>query len=206
MIILGIDPGLNITGYGVISAIDRQLKLVAAGDIRPTRARSLSERLEELHDGLRRVISLRHPETIVLEMIFSHHDYVGTAARMAHARGVACLAAQQAGVPLVEYPTARVKKALTGRGAAEKEQVAQMVERWIGSRDPSWSLDATDALALAIAHAHLGGKSLFMGRPHRAGHPLMDKTTRASARKINSSELVREALSFRGRRSIRIAR
>ncbi len=206
MIILGIDPGLNITGYGVINAIDRQLKLITAGDIRPTRTKSLSERLEELHSGLRRLISRQHPETIVLEMIFSHHDYVGTAARMAHARGVACLAAQQAGIPLIEYPTARVKKALTGRGSAEKEQVAQMVERWIGARDPSWSLDATDALALAIAHAHLGGKSLLMGTPHRNHHPIIQQARRLSTATKQTPELLREVLSARGRRSIRIAR
>ena len=206
MIILGIDPGLNVTGYGVINAINRALQLITAGDIRPNRTKSLPQRLEELHDALRLLIARRHPETIVLEMVFSHQDYVNTAARMAHARGVACLAAQQAGVPLVEYPTARVKKALTGRGAAEKEQVAQMVSRWIGSRDPAWSLDATDALALAIAHAHLGGKSLLMGTAHRGDHPVIEQARRNTPATAKTAESLRELLTARGRRSIRIAR
>ena len=157
MVILGIDPGLNVTGYGVINASDRRLQFVTAGDIRPPRTKPLPERLDVLHRALSRLVSRQHPETIVLEMVFSHHSYVNTAARMAHARGVACLVAQQHHVPLVEYPTARVKKALTGRGGAEKEQVARMVAQWIGVSDPSWSYDATDALALAIAHAHMQG-------------------------------------------------
>ena len=161
MVILGIDPGLNVTGYGVISALDRRLQFVAAGDIRPKSRRPLPERLEELHEALSRLIAAQHPDTIVLEMVFSHQDYVNTAARMAHARGVACLAAQQHRVPLVEYPTARVKKAVTGRGGADKEQVARMVAQWIGVRDPAWSFDATDALALAIAHAHMQGAGVL---------------------------------------------
>ena len=206
MIILGIDPGLNVTGYGVIDAIDRQLKLITAGDIRPHRNKSLPQRLEELYEALCQIIRKQHPETIVLEMVFSHKDYVNTAARMAHARGVACLAAEQAGVPLVEYPTARVKKAIAGRGAAEKEQVALMVHRWIGSRDPSWSLDATDALALAIAHAHLGGKSQFMGTAHRNGHPFIEQARRAAPAARKAPESLRDLLSGRSSRSIRIAR
>ena len=157
MIILGIDPGLNVTGYGVINAIDRRLQFIAAGDIRPPRQKPLPERLELLHDALARVITQQHPDTVVLEMVFSDERYVNTAARMAHARGVACLVAQQQRIPLVEYPTARVKKAVTGRGGAGKDQVARMVAQWIGVSDPAWSFDATDALALAIAHAHMNG-------------------------------------------------
>ena len=206
MIILGIDPGLNVTGYGVINALGRELKLITAGDIRPHRNKSLPQRLEELHAALCLLIRRQHPETIVLEMVFSHQDYVGTAARMAHARGVACLAAQQAGIPLVEYPTARVKKAITGRGAAEKEQVAQMVHRWMGCRDPSWSLDATDALALAIAHAHLGGKSPLMGTIHRGDHPAIEQARRVAPSARKTPQSLRELLSTRGRRSIRITR
>ena len=155
MVILGIDPGLNATGFGAISAIGRQLQLKSAGDIRPPRSHPLPERLEFLHHALTELMAREHPHTVVLEMVFTHERYVSTAALMGHARGVACLVAQQQQIPLVEYPTARVKKALTGRGAASKDQVAQMVARWLGSHDPSWSFDATDALALAIAHAHM---------------------------------------------------
>lgn len=163
MVILGIDPGLNATGFGAIDAEKRNLRLIAAGDVRPARNKPLPQRLQQLHEALTRLVSRQKPDTIVLEMVFSHQDYVGTAARMAHARGVACLVAEQQGVSLVEYPTARVKKAITGQGAADKEQVARMVARWLGASDPSWSYDATDALALAIAHAHMQGESLTGG-------------------------------------------
>jgi crossover junction endodeoxyribonuclease RuvC len=155
MVILGIDPGLNVTGYGAITTSGRQLHCLTAGDIRPPHAQPLSQRLKFLHDALTDLIARQHPDTIVLEMVFTHSRYVSTAAKMAHARGVACLVAEQHGVTLVEYPPARVKKALTGRGAASKDQVARMVVQWIGTSDPSWSFDATDALALAIAHAHM---------------------------------------------------
>lgn len=176
MVILGIDPGLNVTGYGAIAAADRQLELIDAGDIRPPRGKPLPQRLEFLHAALSELIKRRHPQAIVLEMVFSHERYVGTAAMMAHARGIACLAAEQHHVPLVEYPPARVKKALTGRGAATKDQVARMVAQWIGSRESSWSFDATDALALAIAHAHMESQhqradSLRPARRHRRGLP-----------------------------------
>lgn len=158
MIILGIDPGLNVTGYGAIAAEGRRIQLVTAGDIRPPRRHPMGERLNYLHEALDALIGRQHPDTVVLEMVFTHQDYVNTATLMAHARGVACLVVQQHGIPLVEYPTARVKQALTGRGAATKEQVAKMVAQWIGVREASWSFDATDALALAIAHAHMQGR------------------------------------------------
>ena len=154
-VILGIDPGLNITGYGAISLADREVHVIVAGDIRPPRSRPLPERLEFLHCALTELIARQHPQTIVLEMVFTHERYLNTAAKMGHARGIACLAAQQHQIPLIEYPPARIKQALTGRGAASKEQVARMVAQWTGCRDASWSLDATDALALAIAHAHM---------------------------------------------------
>ena len=155
MVILGIDPGLNATGYGAIAASGRDVRLVTAGDIRPPRNKPLAQRLAFLHDALTEILRREQPNTLVLEMIFTHERYANTAALMGHARGVACLVAQQQHVPLVEYPPARIKQALTGRGAASKDQVARMVAQWIGGRDPAWSFDATDALALAIAHAHM---------------------------------------------------
>ncbi len=154
-IILGIDPGLNSTGYGAIAADGRELHFMSAGDIRPPKGKPLAERLDFLHQALTQLIARQHPTTLVLEMIFTHQRYANTAARMGHARGIVCLVAQQHQVPLIEYPPARIKKALTGRGAASKDQVARMVIRWIGCHDPRWSFDATDALALAIAHAQM---------------------------------------------------
>ena len=155
MVILGVDPGLNATGYGIIETLPTQrLRLIAAGDIRPPNTSPLSERLGVIHDALSQLISRYRAETVVLETLFTHHRHVTTAALMAHARGVACLTAQEHRVPLAEYPPTRVKKSLTGHGHASKEQVARMVGRWLHGTDPSWSADATDALALAIIHAH----------------------------------------------------
>jgi crossover junction endodeoxyribonuclease RuvC len=155
MVILGIDPGLNATGYGIMEAGPTQLRVISAGDIRPPRKWPLAQRLEFIHAALSRLISRYHPETVVLEKLFTHHHHVTTAALMAHARGVACLAVQEHGLPLAEYPPTQVKKSLTGNGSASKEQVARMVGQWLHYADASWSVDATDALALAIVHAHV---------------------------------------------------
>ena len=155
MVILGVDPGLVSTGYGLIETLPAHLRLVSAGDIRPPRTQPLAERLALINDGLSKLIIRYRPDTAVLEKIFTHHHHVTTATLMGHARGVACLAAQEHGLRLAEYPTTRVKQSLTGNGHASKEQVARMVGQWLGERDETWSADATDALALAIVHAHV---------------------------------------------------
>jgi crossover junction endodeoxyribonuclease RuvC len=157
MIVLGVDPGLNTTGYGIMRVESDALRMVAAGEIRLPRE-ALSVRLTHLHDAIEKLISRFRPTTMVLEAVFTHRTYVSTAALMAHARGVACLVGQQHGLTIVEYSPARVKKALTGNGNASKTQVARMVGQWLGRDDPSLSADATDALALAIAHAHMNGQ------------------------------------------------
>ena len=155
MVILGVDPGLSATGYGLIDAGSPRLRIITAGDVRPPKNQPLAERLGVIHDELSRLITRFRAQTLVLEKIFTHHNHVTTAALMAHARGVACLAAQEHGLPLAEYPPTQVKKSLTGNGAASKDQVARMVGQWLGAADASWSIDATDALALAIIHAHI---------------------------------------------------
>ena len=155
MIVLGIDPGLNATGYGVIATEEGRLRMLEAGAICPPSNRPLAQRLRILHDGLARVMDAQHPTTVVLEALYTHHQYVTTASLMAHARGVACLAAAQHGLEVVDYLPTRVKKALTGSGAASKDQVARMVGMWLETDPRGWSADATDALALAIAHVHI---------------------------------------------------
>lgn len=154
MRILGIDPGLNATGYGVIDSQAGQFTVVTAGDIRPKATEELGCRLAFIHDALVELIRQHRPAVAVLEKIFTHHAYITTATLMGHARGVACLAAQEQGLILAEYPPTQVKKSVSGNGAASKEQVARMVGQWLGVREVTWSADATDALALAIVHAH----------------------------------------------------
>ena len=163
MIILGVDPGLGITGYGAIDTAGGRLQMLCAGDIRPPRQQPMPQRLQFLHDELDRLLRRQPPDTLVLEQLYTHAGHVTTAALMAHARGIVCLIAEQHRVPLVEYPPNRVKKAVTGHGMASKEQVAQMVARWIGAADADWSFDVTDALALAIAHAHMARAVLVTG-------------------------------------------
>ena len=155
MIILGIDPGLNATGYGVITATSETLQVMAAGAIRPPARQPLAQRLSELAESLARIIETYQPSLAVLEALFVHHEYLTTAAMMAHARGVACLVCAQHGLEVVEYLPTRIKKALTGYGTASKDQVARVVDTWLGLEQMSWSSDASDALALAIAHAHI---------------------------------------------------
>ena len=106
MVILGVDPGLNATGYGVTEATPR-LRLITAGDIRPPKKEPLSQRLAVIHAELSTLIGRYRPDTVVLEQLFTHHHHVTTAALMAHARGVACLAAQEHGVKVAEYPRHR---------------------------------------------------------------------------------------------------
>ena len=156
---MGVDPGLNATGYGLLEIGSGRLRLVAAGDIRPPRHEPLEERLGIIRDALSDLIVRHHPDTVVLEKLFTHHAHVTTAALMGHARGAACLAARDHGLPLAEYPPTQVKKSLTGRGHATKDQVARMVGQRLGVPGADWSADASDALALAIVHAHTASQN-----------------------------------------------
>lgn len=163
MIVLGVDPGLNATGVGVIATEGARWSLLYAGDLRPPKG-TLPSRLGFLHDGLTKIIRQTKPVTMVLESVFTDERYLSTAAKMAHARGVACLCAQEQALALAEYPPARIKKAVTGNGNASKAQVARMLVQWLGSLDAKLSLDATDALALAVAHVHMASQQrIFAG-------------------------------------------
>lgn len=152
---MGVDPGLHATGYGIIAASGDQLRLIAAGAVRPASRRALAMRLQQVYEGLLQAIRTHQPQIVVIESLFTHQQYLTTAALMAHARGVACLLAAQHRVPLIEYLPTRVKKALTGYGTASKDQVARAVGMWLNVNPSSWASDVTDALALAIAHAHI---------------------------------------------------
>ena len=154
-IILGIDPGLNATGYGVIDVESEQVSVLAAGSVKPSARQPFARRLHDLYDTLTRTVDAHHPQLMVLESLFTHHAYVTTAALMGHARGVACLVGAEHDMRVIEYLPKRVKKAVTGNGAASKEQVARAVGMWLGLETSSWASDVTDALALAIAHAHM---------------------------------------------------
>ncbi|MBN2580229.1 MAG: crossover junction endodeoxyribonuclease RuvC [Pirellulales bacterium] len=158
--ILGIDPGLNITGYGVLEWGGGAPKLSEAGVVRGKSRGSLSKRLVEIHDGVREVIESLKPAVMALEELYSHYERPRTAILMGHARGVICLAGAQAGIPVVSYSATQIKKILTGNGRAPKSQVQRAIQRELllpAIPDPP---DVADALAVALCHGYLKEKRL----------------------------------------------
>jgi crossover junction endodeoxyribonuclease RuvC len=149
-----VDPGLSATGYGVIEC-GAALKLVEAGVIRLPRshANNLPVRLELLFNGLREVITEFRPETMCLEEVYSHAEYPRTAVLMGHARGVICLAARLALLPVISFPAKRIKQSVTGNGNASKMQVQRAVQSAFSLERVPQPPDVADALAAALCFA-----------------------------------------------------
>ena len=168
--ILGIDPGLGITGYGVIEKEGAALRYVASGRVRSDGARPLAERLSTILDGLAQVIASYHPLECAVEKVFVNVNPQSTLL-LGQARGAAICAAVLARLPVAEYTALQVKQAVVGQGHARKEQVQEMVKRLLGLPGAPGT-DAADALACAICHAHGGmglGAIATRGRRVRAG-------------------------------------
>jgi crossover junction endodeoxyribonuclease RuvC len=153
--ILGIDPGLNITGYGVLEWDGGRPRVCEAGVIRGKSRGSLTERLKEIHQGVVEVLAAFSPATMALEQLYSHYKRPRTAILMGHARGVICLAAAEAGVPVAHYSATQVKKILTGAGRAGKAQVQRAIQRELGLAEAPEPPDVADALAIALCHCYL---------------------------------------------------
>lgn len=153
--VLGIDPGLRVTGYGAIEAGTKQCRLIEAGVVAPDPSGTLEERLHALHRGISEVVAATAPHAIVIEELFSAYKNPLTAVLMGHARGVLCLAAAQGGVAVQTLGHSRVKRALTGSGAAKKEQVRSMVIHMLGLTRVPEPPDVSDALALALAYVNM---------------------------------------------------
>jgi crossover junction endodeoxyribonuclease RuvC len=149
--VLGIDPALRTTGYGVIEATSKRVRLIEAGIVAPRVSGTLEQRLRELHAGITDVIAQTAPDLVVIEELYTTYKNPSTALLMAHARGVLCLAGAQAGIAVHTLGHAHVKRALTGSGGARKEQVNSMVVRLLGLRVAPKPNDVSDALALALA-------------------------------------------------------
>ena len=150
--LLGLDPGLRATGWGVIEADGNRLAHVADGAVRPPIDLSLAERLAALHAALARVIDAYRPDEAAVEETFVNRN-PASALRLGQARGVVLLAPAEAGLPVAEYPANLVKKSIVGAGHADKVQIAAMVRALLAVPGVS-SADAGDALAVAICHAH----------------------------------------------------
>jgi len=152
--ILGIDPGLRITGYAVIEVQHGAAALLDAGIIRGT-ARSMTERLAQLHAGLVEVLEEHHPAVMVVEQLYAHYAHPRTAILMAHARGALLLAAAEHTVPVVSYNATSIKKTITGSGRASKEQIQRTMQRELGLAQSPEPPDVADAIAAALCHYHL---------------------------------------------------
>lgn len=152
--ILGIDPGSVTTGFGVIEQLKGKLTLVEQGTIRTTKGEELADRLLKIYAGLGAVIARTLPETVAVESPFAGQNSKSLI-QLCHARGVIILAARSAGLPVHEYSPRSIKSAVVGYGAAEKEQVAKMVRLLVsGIGEQLLAADASDALAIAVCHAH----------------------------------------------------
>jgi len=155
---LGIDPGLVVTGYGVLEKDGNRIRLIEAGTIDSGDTQSpLPERLRRLYEELDQLLSDHRPDVMALEQLYSHYEHPRTAILMGHARGVIVLAAGMHGVPLHSYAATQVKSALTGNGRASKEQIQQMVRHTFGLLETPRPPDVADAVAIALCHLHHQG-------------------------------------------------
>lgn len=154
--ILGIDPGLAVTGYGLIEAEGQnKIRMIEAGVIRTSARDPVSARLKSLYTGLKGLIDENKPSVLVLEKVYSHYKHPTTSILMAHARGVSCLLSGLEGVRLVNYPSTRIKKAVTGNGHASKTQVQRMVTELLSLKKLPEPVDVSDALALALSFVYI---------------------------------------------------
>lgn len=160
---LGIDPGLNRTGYAVVRRTRSQPVLLEGGVVKTTRTDELVQRVHEIGQGIREVIEEHRPNAIAIEQVFSMARNPKTAVLMAHARGAILFAAAEAGLPVVHYTPRQVKKLLTGSGNASKEQVQLAVQREFGLQQLLEPNDVADASAIALCHYYSAHVQLPLG-------------------------------------------
>ncbi|WP_374631328.1 crossover junction endodeoxyribonuclease RuvC [Ferrovibrio sp.] len=168
MRIIGLDPGLRATGWGVIEAAGNRLSHVAHGTIRINPDEELAYRLRFLHDALTEMLAEWRPEAAAVEETFVNQNPASTL-KLGQARGIVLLVPAQAGLPVAEYAPNLIKKAVVGVGHAEKTQVHAMVKRLLPGVAVTGA-DAADALAVAIAHAHLAGTAARVRMADTAAH------------------------------------
>ena len=153
-IILGIDPALGTTGYGLVHCNGSRVQLIDAGFIRCRADRPLEQRLDELNTGVRELLTELKPNAFAIEQLYSHYDRPTTAILMGHARGVIYLAAAHANLEVHSYAATKIKKTLTGNGRAPKSQMQMAVKLQLGLAAIPEPADVADALAIALTHYH----------------------------------------------------
>ncbi len=155
MIILGIDPGLAIVGWGVVEYSGSHFRTLGYGSIETPAGMKTEQRLSLIYDGISKLIDTYHPEHMAVEELFFNTNQT-TGIRVAEARGVIITAAYKKGVRIFEYTPLQVKQAVVGYGRAEKKQVISMVTMFLGLKAAPKPDDTADALAIAVCHAHSG--------------------------------------------------
>ena len=153
MKVFGIDPGSARTGYGCVQTDGTRHKLIVCGAIASPATVAFPQKLKTIHTELALLLAKHRPDCVAIENLF-HALNARSALKLGHARGVAMLAAVEAGVPIVEYSPAEVKQSVVGYGRAEKSQVQSMIQLLLGLDAPPTPYDASDALAIAICHVH----------------------------------------------------
>ena len=164
--ILGIDPGLQVTGYAVLEARPQGPHACEAGIVKTSDARrttDLAPRLRSLYTGIVEIVEQYWPQVVAVEQLFAHYDHPRTAILMAHARGVIFLAAAQADLPVVSYSATRIKKTITGHGRASKEQMQHAIRSELGLPRLPEPHDVADALAAALCHYYTHKDSCLRG-------------------------------------------
>jgi crossover junction endodeoxyribonuclease RuvC len=162
--IFGIDPGSDRTGYGCVEHIGGRHVLVICGSLAGPSNAAFPDKLRAIHSGLAALLSHHRPDCVAIENIFYARN-VRSALKLGHARGVALLAASEAGLPVVEYAPAEIKRAVVGYGRAEKHQVQQMVKLLLGLDAPPAPHDVADALAVALCHLHAATNGVAVPAP-----------------------------------------
>jgi len=152
MRVMGFDPGLRITGYGLVESNGKELSLIQAGVIRVEEGKKLEERLGELYSGVVQVLEEGAPEQVAVEELYSHYQHPRTAILMGHARGIIFLACAQQGIEVFSYPAKKIKQSLTGNGSAGKLQVQRSIQAYLGRKSLPRPSDVADALAVALCH------------------------------------------------------
>lgn len=155
MRILGVDPALTVSGYGVIDFQKNKLCLLEAGIVTTNASETTPKRLDKIYRAITKLILDTKPDVMVLEKLYAHYRHPTTAYILGQARGVICLACARENIPLFEYAATRIKKAIVGNGLASKYQVQRMVVDLLNLNSLPKYTDVTDALALAIAHSYI---------------------------------------------------
>lgn len=171
MIVIGIDPALGATGYGVIGIEQPagQVKVLEYGTIVSPAKASLPVKIERVYRNLQDILTQYEPAVMVLEKLYAHYQYPATAFVLGHVRGVVCLLCAQRNIQLIEHSVKRIRKALVGNGNASKQQTQRIVAHILQIEQSRMTLDASDALALALGYAQMEHRGLRLQFSHERG-------------------------------------